>query len=97
MVILQHVGRKQMLIASLFLTGITYFTSEMILLFADESRSDEETQIILEASRWMAFTGKFFISGSFSVCTSEVFRQAFSTHPLRTEVETFVPHQSVRS
>jgi len=52
-----------MLFWSLFLTGITYFTSEMILL----AQNGGENEIIQQASRWMAFTGKFFISGSFSV------------------------------
>ena len=45
--------------------GITYFGSEMILLMTEEG--EEPTEVILQSSRWMAFAGKFFISGSFSV------------------------------
>jgi len=45
--------------------GITYFGSEMILLMTKEG--EEPTEMILQSSRWMAFAGKFFISGSFSV------------------------------
>ena len=37
----------------------------MILLMTKEG--EEPTEAILQSSRWMAFAGKFFISGSFSV------------------------------
>ena len=48
-----------------YFSGITYFGSEMILLMTEEG--EEPTEMILQSSRWMAFAGKFFISGSFSV------------------------------
>lgn len=66
-----------MLFWTLFLTGVTYFGSEMILLLQNGTdRSENNIQIIQQASLWMAFTGKFFISGSFSVIytyTAELF------------------------
>ena len=52
----------------LYFLGITYFGSEMILLMTEEG--EEPTEVILQSSRWMAFAGKFFISGSFSVSIS---------------------------
>jgi hypothetical protein len=60
--VLQKIGRRTVLFWTLFLTGVTYFLSEMILL-----NGNHKNELVLQLSRWLAFTGKFFISGSFSV------------------------------
>ena len=44
--------------------GVTYFGSEVVFMFAADEGPSET---MLQVSRWLAFTGKFFISGAFSV------------------------------
>lgn len=75
--VLQKIGRRTVLFWTLFLTGVTYFLSEMILL-----NGNHKNELVLQLSRWLAFTGKFFISGSFSVIytyTAELFPTSVRT------------------
>ena len=65
---MQKIGRRHLLFGVLWGTGITYMASEIVLQQLDAENMDEsEISLIKNSSRWLAFTGKFFISAAFSV------------------------------
>jgi len=65
---MQKIGRRHLLFGVLWGTGITYMASEIVLQQLDLENMDEnEISLIKNSSRWLAFTGKFFISAAFSV------------------------------
>ncbi|CAG5087686.1 Oidioi.mRNA.OKI2018_I69.PAR.g11606.t1.cds [Oikopleura dioica] len=76
-VVMQKIGRRHLLFGVLWGTGITYMASEIVLQQLDLENMDEsEISLIKNSSRWLAFTGKFFISAAFSVIytySAEVF------------------------
>ncbi|CBY31831.1 unnamed protein product [Oikopleura dioica] len=76
-IVMQKIGRRHLLFGVLWGTGITYMASEIVLQQLDLENMDEnEISLIKNSSRWLAFTGKFFISAAFSVIytySAEVF------------------------